>query len=186
MRKYDIFGKKISQIKFVYLLIIVLLLGIVGYFGVIRLQVNRLDELEKQEKAIQQQIDRLLAINEPVTYQTIDELIPYLPQSYDQYIINQELNYILNSSGFEEIEKYSVVYNEDVLSPFDQVLPTSVKFVRISINLTVMEPEKLLNYLDYLYDLNRLYLIEQFSVSYTIDGAIAQIVLYTFYTSTNS
>jgi len=45
MRKYDIFGKKISQIKFVYSLVVVFLIAIAGYFLVINIQQNRLYEL---------------------------------------------------------------------------------------------------------------------------------------------
>lgn len=185
MRKYDIFGKKISQVKFLYSLIIVFLLAIAGYFGVIQIQENRLYELEQEERKIQRQIDNLLAIDQPVSYETIDELIPHLPQTFDQYIVNNELSYVLNSSSFTEIINYNVTYNDDASSPFQQSLPASVQFVRISINLTVSEPEKLLDYIDYLYDLDRLYYVQQFNVSYSEDGAIAQMIIFTFYNPIN-
>lgn len=185
MRKYDIFGKKISQVKFLYSLIIVFLLVIAGYFGVIQIQENRLYELEQQERKIQRQIDELLSIDQPVAYETIDELIPYLPQTFDQYVVNNELNYVLNSSSFHEIINYNVSYSDKANTPFQQSLPETVKFVRISINLTVSEPEKLLDYLDYLYGLDRLYYVQQFNVSYSNDGAIAQMIIFTFYNSIN-
>lgn len=185
MRKYDIFGKKISQVKFLYSLIIVFLLAIAGYFGVIQIQENRLYELEQEERKIQRKIDQLLSVDQPVSYETIDELIPYLPQAFDQYSVNNELSYVLNSSSFTEVINYTVTYNDDANSPFQQSLPQTVQFVRISINLTVSEPEKLLDYLDYLYELDRLYYVQQLNVTYSTDGAIAQMILFTFYNSIN-
>ena len=186
MRKYDIFGKKLSQIKFVYVLALVLLVGIVAYLGVYRYQSNQIDQIEKQGQQIQQEIDQLLSIKETESIATIDELIPYLPRTYSQYIVNEELNYVLNASGFEVVDDYRVSYNEDVSSPFQQALPASVKFVRIAVNLTISEPEKLLDYIDYLYSLDRLYVVLECSVSYTTEGAVAQIVFYTFYNPLNA
>ena len=80
MRKYDIFGKKLSQIKFVYVLAFVLLLGIVAYLSVFRYQSNQMDEIEKQRQQIQQEINQLLSVEEQKSIATIDELIPYLPE----------------------------------------------------------------------------------------------------------
>lgn len=185
MRKYDIFGKKLSQIKFVYVLAFVLLLGIVAYLSVFRYQSNQMDEIEKQRQQIQQEINQLLSVEEQKSIATIDELIPYLPRTYSQYIVNQELNYILNASGFEQVDDYRVSYNVDVPSPFQKTLPASLKYVRIAVNLTVSEPEKLLDYVDYLYSLDRLYVVLECSVSYTTEGAVAQIVFYTFYYPSN-
>ena len=181
MRKYDIFGKRISQVKFIYLLVVVFLLGIAGYFGVINLQENRLYELEQQEKQIQRQIDLLLQVEEPVFYESIDELLPFLPQSFDQYVVNNELTEVLNESSFVDVIDYNIVYTPNTSSPFSEQLPATMKYVRISINLNVTEPLKLLDYIDNLLDLNRMYYVQTFNVSYTTDGALAQVVIYTFY-----
>lgn len=185
MRKYDIFGKRISQVKFIYLLVVVFLLGIAGYFGVINIQENRLYELEQDEKKIQQQIDSILAIDEPISYETIDELLPYLPQAFDQYIINNELNQILNETSFVQVNDYDVTYMPNTSSPFTEPLPDTLKYVRIAINLNVSEPAKLLDYIDYIIDADRIYYIQTFNVSYTTEGALATLVLYTFYNDIN-
>jgi uncharacterized protein YjgD (DUF1641 family) len=185
MRKYDIFGKRISQVKFIYLLVIVFLLGIAGYFGVINIQENRLYELEQEEKKIQRQIDTILAIDEPISYETIDELLPYLPQSFDQYVINNELTAILNETSFTNVIDYNVTYMIDTSSPFTEPLPDTLQYVRIAINLSVSEPEKLLDYIDYLVDAERIYYIQTFSVSYATEGALATLVLFTFYNDIN-
>lgn len=181
MRKYDIFGKKVSQIKFLYLLIVIFLLSIAGYFGVINLQETRLYELEQQEKKIQRQINQLLATEQPITYQTIDELLPYLPTTFDQYIVNTELLEARNAASFQEILNYQVSYNTQAASPFTTAMPQKLKYVRISLNITVSEPAKLLEFIEALYGQDRLYYIQQFNVTMTNDGAIAQFIIFTFY-----
>jgi len=181
MRKYDIFGKKISQVKFIYLLIVIFLLAIAGYFGVINLQESRLYELEQQERLIQRQINQLLSTEQPITYQTIDELLPYLPTTFDQYVVSTELLEARNAASFQSISNYAVSYNTQVASPFTATMPAQLKYVRISMNITVTEPAKLLDFIEALYAHDRLYYIQQFNVTMTTDGAIAQLVIFTFY-----
>jgi|GEM_PF-4700385 len=66
-------------------------------------------------------------------------------------------------------------------NPFDVNLPASIEIVCISIQLNVSEPEKLLDYLDILGELERFYFVDQMNVSFTTEGAIAQLILFTFY-----
>ncbi|HOI84880.1 MAG TPA: hypothetical protein PLP48_02265 [Acholeplasmataceae bacterium] len=181
MRKYDIFGKKVSQVKFLYLLIVIFLVAIAGYFGVINLQESRLYELEQQERAIQRQINQLLSTEEPITYQTIDELLPYLPTTFDQYVISTEFLEARNAASFQAFSNYSVNYNTQVASPFSEPMPPQLKYVRISMNITVTEPAKLLDFIEELYAHDRLYYIQQFNVTLTTEGAIAQFIIFTFY-----
>ncbi|HAX02876.1 MAG: hypothetical protein A2Y45_05545 [Tenericutes bacterium GWC2_34_14] len=181
MRKYDIFGKKISQIKFVYSLVVVFLIAIAGYFLVINIQQNRLYELEQQEKKIQRQIDTLLETDQPVNYEEIEELLPFIPTHFDQYQVSQELQYVLNASSFQEVNQYNVTYSIGAANPFDVNLPATIEMVRISIQLSVSEPEKLLDYLDILSELDRFYYVDQMNVTFTTEGAITQIILFTFY-----
>jgi hypothetical protein len=185
MRKYDIFGKKISQIKFIYSLVLVFLIAIGGYFVVINIQENRLYELEQQERKIQRQIDLLLATDQPVSYETIEQLLPYLPNTFNQYQVHQELQFALNASSFENVLQYNVTYNTQATNPFSQNLPATLKYVRISVQLSVSDPEKILYYLDQIYELDRLYYIEQMNLSFNLDGATAQMILFTFYNPSN-
>jgi len=60
-------------------------------------------------------------------------------------------------------------------------LPATIEMVRISIQLSVSEPEKLLDYLDILSELDRFYYVDQMNVTFTTEGAITQIILFTFY-----
>lgn len=181
MRKYDIFGKRISQVKFIYSLVLVFLIAIAGYFGVIRVQENRLYELETEERNIQRRINQLLNTTEPLNYQSIEELLPFLPTSFDQYIISNDLIAVRNATGFQSIQSYQMTFSDQALSPFSFNLPQNLKFVRISVTIEVTEPLKLLDYIEELYLKDKLYHIQQVNVSMTNTGAIAQIVLFTFY-----
>jgi hypothetical protein len=186
MRKYDVFGKKISQAKFLYMIFLVFLIVIGGYFGVLRIQQNRLDELADQERSIQRQINSLLQSGQTVTYYTIDELIPFLPTSYDQMTIATRLEYVRNISGLGDAIDYRVIYNAEATTPFTDPLPASVKFVSMTISMHIDEPLFILDYIENLYKEDLIFYVRQVSVSYTIDDtALIQMSIFTFYNDIN-
>ncbi|MDO9628822.1 MAG: hypothetical protein Q7I99_02885 [Acholeplasmataceae bacterium] len=186
MRKYDVFGKKISQAKFLYIIFFVFLVVIGGYFGVIRLQQSRLDALKDEERSIQRQINLLLQSGQTVNYYTIDELIPYLPSSFDQQSIANTLEYVRNISGLANSIDYHITYNPLATSPFTDPLPASIKFVSLTISMQIEEPLLILDYIENLYAEDLIFYIRQVNVAYTIDGtALIQMQVFTFYNDVN-
>ncbi|MBU1144055.1 MAG: hypothetical protein KKH92_10495 [Firmicutes bacterium] len=187
MRKYDVFGKKISQAKFLYMIFIVFLVVIGGYFGVLRIQQNRLDQLAEEEKSIQRQINNLLQSGQSVTYYTVDELIPYLPNSFDQVSVANKLEYIRNITGLADAIDYRIIYNVEATTPFTEPLPATVKFVSMTISMQIGDPLLILDYIENLYAEDLIFYVRQVSVSYTIDDtALIQMLVYTFYNDINT
>jgi len=186
MRKYDVFGKKISQAKFLYMIFLVFLVVIGGYFGVLRIQQSRLDRLAEEEKDIQRQINTLLQSGQTVTYYTVDELIPYLPNSFDQMSIANKLEYVRNISGLGDAIDYRIIYNAEATTPFTEPLPASVKFISMTISMQIEDPLLILDYMENLYAEDLIFYVRQVTVSYTIDDtALIQMILYTFYNDVN-
>jgi len=186
MRKYDVFGKKISQAKFLYIIFLVFLVVIGGYFGVLRIQQNRLNQLAEEERSIQRQINSLLQSGQTVNYYTIDELIPFLPTSFDQMTIANKLEYVRNISGLGDAIDYRITYIPEATTPFTDPLPASVKFVSMTITMHIDDPLLILDYIENLYAEDLIFYVRQVSVSYTIDDtALIQMIVFTFYNDVN-
>lgn len=182
MRKYDTFGKKISQVKAFYYLFFIFIFLVAGYLLVTNLQNNRYQDLVQEERVIQRQINTLLQNTNQETYHEIGEIIQYLPNAFDQNAIHRELEYVRNLSGLSLAQNYQVTYQLDAATPFTHTLPSTVKFVRMAITFQTDQPDGILDYIDNIYGQDTLYYISQMSVSYQIEGvASVQVLIYTFY-----
>ena len=186
MRKYDIFGKKIAQNKTFYIVFLMFILLVGSYYAVMRIQQNRLDDLIAQEANIQRQINQLLATSNVNTYHEIGEIIQYLPNQFDQSKVHNELEYVRNVSGLSIAQNYQVAYNTDSPSPFTGSLPSTVKFVRIAVSFESPGLNQILDYIDYLYDLDTLYYVSQLNVARNnFGGYNVSIIIHTFYNDVN-
>ncbi|MDI6452593.1 hypothetical protein [Peloplasma aerotolerans] len=182
MRKYDVFGKKINQNRTLLYIFIVFVLVLGGYLLIQNIQQKRLEELRRQEIAIQNQIDQLLHMEQPVSYHSISEIIQFLPNTFNQSTISHQIESVKNVSGLSAVENYQITFNTNVTSPFTDDLPSSVRFVRLTISFVTDNPLNVLDFIDHLYDLDLIYYIAQVQVLYTDDDeAIIQMIVYTFY-----
>ncbi len=182
MRKQDVFGRKINQSKPLYLLVIVFALLVLTYIIILNLKNFSLNRLSAEEAQIQTEIDDLLDSSQTVTYHEIAEIIPYLPITYNQASVVNELNLVKNLSGLSLAEDYRLTFTEAANSPFSETLPTTIKFIHISISMTIADPTLVMDYIDALLEQDRLFYINTVNVSYTTDGgAYVSMSVYTFY-----
>lgn len=182
MRKQDVFGRKINQSKPLYLLIIIFVLVILAYFVVLNLKNISLDNLHEEETQIQAEIDDLLSSEQTVTYHEIAEIIPYLPISFNQASVANELNLVRNLAGLNLAENYQLSFLTTATSPFADALPATIKFIQISISMTIQDPESILDYIDTLLAQDRLFYVVRINVAYTVDDeAYVSLLVYTFY-----
>ncbi|GEM_PF-499358 len=186
MRKINLFGQKINQTKILYLIVLVFIIVIGGYFAITEIKTNQLEDLQAQELVLQNQIDDLLESSQLVTYHEISQIIQYLPNTYDQLSIINELGFIKNLSGLALATNYQLSFDQDAESPFAESLPDTVNFTKISMSMYVDDPTLVLDFIDNLLEQDRIYYIDQLSVSYSDDGsAMVQMDLYTFYNEVN-
>ncbi len=182
MRKYDIFGRKISQIKAFYYLFFIFIFLVVGYLLVTNIQNNRYQDLVQEERVIQRQINTLLQNTNQVTYHEIGEIIQYLPNTFDQNKVHRELEYVRNLSGLSLASNYQVSYQLDAATPFTHSLPSTIKFISMSVTFQTDSPDLILDYIDNIYGQDTLYYISQMNVSYQIEGVVSvSVLIYTFY-----
>jgi type II secretory pathway pseudopilin PulG len=182
MRKTNVFGRKVSHTKVLYIIVIIFVIIVGSYYSMIRIQDNRLEELQQQEIVLQDQIDDLLETSQLTTYHDVGQIIQYLPNTYNQLGIINEINFVKNLSGLSLASSYSLSLDEQAVSPFEQNLPATVKFVKISLSMTIDDPALILDFIDNLLSQDQIYYIDTLSVSYTNDfRAIIQMTIYTFY-----
>ena len=182
MRKIDVFGHKINQTKPLYLIILVFIVVIAAYFLIVRFQTNELQDLKDQEEQLNSQIDAILNANEELSYHEIGAIIQYLPNTYNQTSIISDLNFVKNVSGLALATGYQTTFTVDTASPFEEELPSTVRFVKIVITMNIDDPLLILDYVDYLIEQDQIYYLNKLNVSYLIDGAASiQLEIYTFY-----
>ncbi len=182
MRKYDVFGRKLNQSRPLYLLIAILLVVLAAYFLILWNKNTRLADLESEAELLEAQIEAVMDEDETQTYQEITELWPYLPDNYNQAQIVSELELVRNLSGLSLARTYDIIYDQDSELPFSDNLPDSLKAVKIDISMQIDDPSMIMDYLDNLNEIERLYYVDSVAVQYMIDdSALVNLTIYTFY-----
>jgi hypothetical protein len=182
LRKYDVFGRRIGQVKFVYLLVLIFIVILAGYFGLTALQNHRLETLRAEETLLNQQITAVRTSLENQTYHEIGEIIQSLPNTYQQMELTDEIEYVQNLSGLSAVDDLVLTIDPEAQTPFEEDLPSTIRFVQITLTMTLDDSADILTFMDNLLDQDRLYHIDAVSVQLTDGGgAYVEMVVYTFY-----
>jgi hypothetical protein len=182
MRKIDVFGRKIKTTRPLYLLVVIFALSIGGFVLVTSVQNERLAQLQIEERNLQIDINNLLVQSQGQRYQEIAEMIPYLPTSFDQIVVSNELDTIKNLAGLYSATSYRLTFTGDVNNPFDEDFPSTMGFVKIDIHMNVESATKIIDYIDALYDHDRLFYVRFLEVSIDFDNSgIMDAEVYTFF-----
>jgi hypothetical protein len=182
MRKMNVFGKKLNQIKIIYL-ILGLTLVLVGLrFYVSQVMERRLDELKRQQQNLQTQINLVLASGQSNTYHEIGAIIQYLPNTFNQAQVTSEFDYVKNLSGLPTVDGYQIRFDTGVASPFTQSLPSTLRYTLITVNMTFDGTEDIFTFIDNLLAQDRLYYIESISASRNLNEDYVYLMkIYTFH-----
>lgn len=182
MRKTNVFGKKVNQAKVLYILFFVFIIVIALYYTIVEIQTKQLLELQHQEIILQDQIDNVLETSQSETYHEISQIIQYLPNTYNQLGISNEIGFVRNLSGLALATNFSVSFEASSDSPFEEDLPDTIVFTKISLSMTIDDPTLILDFIDNLLSQDRIYYIDEMVVTYSNDSrAIIQMTIYTFY-----
>lgn len=182
MRKRNVFGKRVDTSKPLYYLIIIFALAVIGYFVMTSFQTSKLLKLKEEQGQIQTSINNLLYLNQESSYQEVDELLPYLPNSFNEGIIYNELQLVKNLSGLANASKYQTNFENDVSSPFSSTVDEDLRFVRIEIVMEIDDYYDIFDYVENLDYMDRLYYIDNLTLTLLAgDSASITLDIYTFY-----
>lgn len=181
MRKKDVFGNKINMSKPLFNLILVFAISILGFLAITYYQNYQISLLEIEENQIQTSITSQLLLNQDSNYQEIESLLPYLPQSFDEAMVYNEMLLVLSLSELSDNEA-DISFQEDAEIPFTDSLSDDLASVKIDISFSLDNIQDFFIYLDYLDSMDRIYYVNDAVISLNSDNsASVSITVYTFY-----
>jgi hypothetical protein len=182
MRKVDVFGKKLTRFSVFVWIAIFFVIILAGYFLILHQHGNQLDALEQEKQLMERKIDSILSTQEEESFKNVEDIIQYLPNTFNQNQTAVEIELLRNLSGLADASNYKIAFTKDTSSPFTQTLPSTVKFVSISINMTAPDIESAFSFIRNIQSQNNIYYIKSLNMSINSNGtASVQIILYTFY-----
>jgi hypothetical protein len=182
MRKYNVFGKKLSKTKALPFMIIILIVVVVGYYLINYTQSIRLNELKENEIVLRNQINQILESEETESYLEIGELMPYIAVSYNPQTIQNDITIAKNLAGLALAENFRTTLVDDVASPFEEDQPDNLKYVRITVSFTATDDASAIDFMNQLLDLDHIYYISDVQASYLTEGGLQiEFIIYGFY-----
>jgi len=182
MRKTNVFGKKINPSQPLYLLILVFFVTLISYLVLLYISSIRISDLEEERITLQQSINQLLISEQTNDYQSIDELLPFLPDEFNQSVVYNELILIRDLSGLNSADNYRVSFTLDADNPFGTNLSSSLNYVKISITMDISDYQNVFDYMENLIDADRLFYVSNLDLNIlTNDNAMVEIDFFTFY-----
>ena len=181
MTRTNAFGKKINSITPVYLLIILLVIVGFAYLGLRAYTSYRIAQLQVKQSLIEKSINDKLILHQDSFYDHIDTITPYLPDQYLESQIYNELMLVKNETLISLSSNYAIDIYDQQENPFSKVISNNLNYVRIEIEFTVTNHLNIFDYLDELEAQNRIYYIDQSTVSFSTAQTTMSLTLYTFY-----
>lgn len=184
MRKYNVFGKKLSKTKALPFMILIFILVVLGYYLINLTQTNKINELKANEIMLKNQINQILASEETDTYLEIGELMPFIPVSYAPQSIQNDITIAQNLSGLALAENFKTTLVNEVDSPFTDTQPEGLNNVRITVSFTATDQNNALDFMNQLLELDHFYYISSVQASYLTEGGLQiEFIIYGFYYS---
>ncbi|HOW37842.1 MAG TPA: hypothetical protein P5154_00985 [Candidatus Izemoplasmatales bacterium] len=180
MRERNVFGKRISRVNFVMVLLVLFLVVIGVRFGMVAILDAKLAELQAQQTDLNRRIASIVNASQTSTYHELGEIIDELPTEFDQLGIANDLSIARGIAGFASSDYQEGIENNSD-NPFSAALPNRLKTVRVTISMTVDDETKIPDYLDALADLDRIFHVAAVNADVLDVGARLSLTLYTFY-----
>ncbi len=182
MRKINVFGKKVNQIKIIYLILALTLILVGLRFYISQVMERRLEELRREQTNLQFEINLVLASGQTNIHNEIGAIIQYLPNTFNQTQITNEFDYVKNLSGLSNVDGYQIRFDTGVQSPFTQSLPQTVRYTLITLNMTFDGTDEIFLFINNLLDQDRIYYIESISASRNLNEDYVYLMrIYTFH-----
>lgn len=181
MRKINVFGKKNNQIKTIYIIVFLFAIIFSLRTWMISVQTAKLESLQADELILDRELNQLLETEQEEIFHPIGDIITSFPIEVTMLELENEFLYLKNASGMSQASEYLYEIEFDVNNPFDESLPSSVRYIEIRFDITTQSATHLTDFIELMIDLDRIYYIESVDVSLNEDETIASLIVYTFY-----
>ncbi len=181
MRKVNVFGKKINQVKTIYVIVFLFAIIFAVRTWMIGVQTDRLESLQADELILDRQLNHLLETEQEETFHPIGDIITAFPTEVTLLELENEFLYLKHASGMSTAAEYRYEVDLEVNNPFDQNLPNTVRYIEIRFDITTDDPTHITDFIELMIDMDRIYYIDSLDVSLNNGETIASIIVYTFY-----
>lgn len=184
MRKYDVFGKKITQIRPFYLLIALFIIIIPAHFLLTYQQSEKMDDLLAEKITLQTQIAELLLAhqNEVVETITLGKLYSGFEDYYFDFYLEEEIDLYLDLADLTLVESKQINITDDPeISPIDN-LSNQIAYKQIDLEFIADDGDKVFSFLEILLESDKLFYTETVESNLLIDNSLQiRITMYVFY-----
>lgn len=182
MRKYNLFGKKIFRINFLFIILFLMIIELGAHFLIINIQRQKIASLNETQLNLEVTINQLINQEENGDYLTISEMIPYLPTEVSSLNISEEFNIMKIDASITSESLFLLQTEFDVSHPFTFSFPNSFKSVRINLTAAFDTVTQFYDFLDNISNSTRFYYLYDIDATIYSDGSItSNFVIYTFY-----
>ncbi len=184
MRKYNVFGKKLSKMRPFYLLIIIFIIIIPAHFVLNYFQDEKLTELNQEQIELEASIDQLLTSYQQDDTQSINlgEIYSGFEYHHFDYYLEEEINLYLDLASLSLVEDKEIEILSDVDIPFTEEIDDDIIIKKIELAFTSSSHTNVIDFIELLLEQDQLYYIDNYEVSLLTDDTYRiNIDIYAFY-----
>ncbi|MFW5794586.1 MAG: hypothetical protein ACOCV1_03775 [Bacillota bacterium] len=184
MRKYNVFGKKLTKMRPFYLLLAIFILIIPAHFILNYFQENKLSQLEDEQIELETSINELLS-----TYNQDDTEALNLGNLYSgfeyhhfDYYLQEKINLYLDLANLTLVESKRIEISTITENPFNQEIDDDISIKKIELEFTANSHSDVLDFIEILLNQDQLFYISNYNVSLLNDNSYRiNVDLYAFY-----
>ena len=182
MRKVNVFGKKISRVRPLYVFVFTLALVIAAHLIIRTMQNNALSQHQQEAKRLETIIDNLIAENQIHVVHEIDEGMIYagFESHMFNYYLQQNIDLLLAMSHVS-LESRLMSIHRSSQNPLSASVSRNLDITRIELQFYVTDFDQLVVFIDALHAQNQLYYIDTFRLNQLVDSSYRVVMtLYVF------
>jgi hypothetical protein len=186
MRKFNVFGKKISQVRPFYLLVLVFILLIPGHFTLNYFQNQKLDELTLKQENLNRQINNILNSDYDLQINRTDlgKIYAGFKNQYFDYYLETDILLYLDLASLGSDDTNRVTITDNAKNPLSISLPEDIKAKKINLEVVADESDQIFDFINLLLEQEQLFYIEFVNVNLLDDLTYhVTMEIYVFYLS---
>lgn len=184
MRKYNVFGKKLSKMRPFYLLLIIFIVILPTYLIINHLQESKLEQLQEHQTELETSIDYLLTSYNQDDPETVNlgKLYSGFEYHHLNYYLEEEINLYLDLANLTLVENKQIEIITATNNPLSEDISDDISIRKIEIEFTTDSHTDVLDFIEILLEQDQLFYIDSYDVSLLNDETFRiNIDIYAFY-----
>ncbi len=183
MRKFNVFGKKLSQIRPFYVLLVLFIVIIPAHFVLNYFQEAKLEKLQEEQIQLEEQIANLLEdYDYEIDHTNMGDIYSGFKHYYFDYYLEEDINLLFDLSGLTLVEPKNIYIDTNTTNPFPDNLPDDMTIKKVSLDFVLTDEALLFDFLEVIFNQNQLFYVDNINVNLLQNNDLAvEMDLYVFY-----